>query len=95
MASIKTYVTSLWNMQAQVCRAMGCDIQYASLESRVLLLSVDIAIGVVLSALTSGATPVTTDAALTTAMNNILGLGWLPQAVPLIDPNNPNPPLNL
>lgn len=95
MASIKTYVTSLWGMQTQVAQAMGCDLRYAALETRVLLLTVDIAIGVVLSALTSGASPVTTDAALSTAMNNVLGLGWLPQAVPLIDPNNTNPPLNL
>lgn len=95
MATVKQYVTNLWNMQTQVARAMGCDIQYASLETRVLLLTVDIAVGIVLSALTSGAVPVTTDAALQTAMNNVLGLGWLPQAAPLIDPNNPNPPLNL
>lgn len=95
MATIKGYVTSLWNMQTQVARAMGCDLQYAALETRVLLLAVDVGIAIVLQALTSGATPVTTDAALQAQVNSVLGLGWLPQAAALIDPNNPNPPLSL
>lgn len=95
MATIKGYVTNLWNMQVKVSQAMGCDLQYASLETRVLLLSVNIGIALVLQALTSGSTPVTTDAALQSQVNAILGLGWLPQAQQLIDPNNPNPPLSL
>jgi hypothetical protein len=95
MATVKQYVTSLWGMQTQIAKALGCDLQFSSLELRALLLSVDIALGIVLQALTSATVPVTTDAALQQAMNNVLNLGWLEQAAPIISDGNTNPPLNL
>lgn len=69
MATVKQYVTSLWEAQQVISRKLGFDIRRAPLEMRCIVLAVDVTLGVVIKVLTDG--NVITDAALQTRLNAV------------------------
>lgn len=69
MATVKQYVMSLWEAQRVISRKLGFDIRRAPLETRCIVLAVDVTLGVVIKVLTDGG--VITDAALQTRMNAV------------------------
>lgn len=71
MATIKQYVTSLWNAEKTISAKMGLDLRRASFELRCAVLTVDCVLAALVKTLTAAG--VTTDAALQAQLDAIAG----------------------
>ncbi len=69
MASILQYATSLWNSEKVIARKLGVDIRSASLETRVIVITINAVFAAVIKAITDAG--VSTDAALQAQLNSI------------------------
>lgn len=85
MATVKQYVTALWEAQQVISRKLGFDLRRASVEMRCVVLAVDVTLGVVIKVLTDGG--VITDQALQTRMNAVRDAAYpqQPASVPAPD----------